>query len=101
MIFKIMNEGEIWQDIKLSDLRTKIYKKDIDKMDFLIDSKFSDPITGEGIIMTVPETSEPELSYFGSDTDFITTKVSMNHGELTLYPDNLYIHNKDKMILVK
>jgi hypothetical protein len=99
MIFNIKVKNEGWQDIYLSSLKTIIHKKEIDKFDFTIDCKYSDPLTGEKIIMKVPKTSEPELSYFGHDTDFIKSKISMKEGEIILYPDNFYIHNRDKMIL--
>ncbi len=51
--------------------------------------------------MTVPETSEPEFSCFGSNIDHVTTMISMKRDEIIIYPDKLHIRNKDKMVLIK
>jgi hypothetical protein len=101
LTYKVQVESDSWQEIILNGQTTTVYLKGVNKFNFSIDTKFSDPLTGKNIFMTVHPTSDPELNYFGSKTDYNTLTLSIVKNKLTIYPDRKYIQDKDTMTLKK
>jgi hypothetical protein len=105
---KINKEKEKEKIVKLksgnifNDNATKLYFKGIDKYDVYLDTKFIDPLTKQKIIMTIRPNSEPDLTYYGTETIFSTLKISIVGNCIIRYPDPNKEHDrKEKFVLVR
>ncbi|MNY26305.1 hypothetical protein D3C86_1601460 [compost metagenome] len=67
---------------------------------YSIDTKFKDPLTDKEIWMQVSSTSEPTLTYYGSNTPIETALVSISGNKLIIYPDRKHIDEKETFELV-
>ena len=95
---KVINKN--WQSIVLDKHWTNVYVKGISKETFFIDTKFVDPLTKEKIIVRMNNTSGPDLTYYGTNTQSETLKVSIRKNMLTIYPDKKFFFFKETFLLI-
>ncbi len=99
--YKVKSENHNWTFVQLKGEKTTVFIKGIEDKSFLIDTKFIDPITKQKIVMTTGNISDPDLIYYGSKTQFHTLKITFAKNKLILYPDNIFVQDKDTFILEK
>ncbi|HET6227217.1 MAG TPA: hypothetical protein VFF27_13115 [Bacteroidia bacterium] len=59
-----------------------------------IDSKFVDPVTKKNIFVTVNKNLDPSFTYYGANTEFTATTISIINNKMTIYknPKRKYIN---------
>lgn len=62
---------------------------------FIFNTRFADPHTGDSILMTVGTLSEPDLTYFGSQSEPGNLRLILKGSELVVFPDRKYIFDRD------
>lgn len=98
LTYKIKTNSTIEIPVQLKVGRTTVYIKGASKGNFSVNTKFIDPLTKEVIYLTVHTSSQPNLTYYGSNTDFGTIKISLINDKLVIYPDRKFIWDKDTFI---
>jgi hypothetical protein len=101
LTYNLKTESGIFTTVNLKLGRTIVYVKGSYKHYFYVDTKIVDPLTREKILFTVDENSDPDFTYYGTNTDLNTAIVSIAGNKLTVYPDHKYIHDKDTFVLIK
>lgn len=68
-------------------------KRGEEEKEILIDSKLVDPITKKNVYVTVNRNSDPSFTYYGANTEYVTTTISIVKNNMTIYntPKRKYI----------
>ncbi len=101
MTYRVKVNNESWQSILLNGVKTTLFVRGISKQNLLVDTKFIDPLTKNKILVIVHTKSDPDFTYYGSNTEFSSLKISLIKNKLTVYPDHKHIHDKDTFEIVQ
>ncbi|HRG39396.1 MAG TPA: hypothetical protein PK289_12765, partial [Bacteroidia bacterium] len=68
-------------------------KRGEEEKEILIDSKLVDPITKKNVYVTVNRNSDPSFTYYGANTEYVTTTISIVKNNMAIYntPKRKYI----------
>lgn len=101
LTYKIRPGSDKWKSVTLNGKKTTVFIKGSRRLPFLINTKFTDPLTKQIVIMTINTNSDPNLVYYGSQTQFYSLKMTFNQNGLLIYPDHKFIKNKEIFTLKK
>jgi len=99
--YDVKAENHGWTSIQLNSEKTTVFIKGITDKSFLINTKFTDPITKQPVLMTTGYTSITDLTYYGCRTKFNSLKITFIKKGLIVYPDHDFVQDKDIFILEK
>lgn len=99
--YQIKTQNGFWQTINFQADFATTFIKDIKKQYYLINTKFVDPLTKNNICIKVETNSDPFLHYFGSNTKFCYTEITISNNKLIVYPNGKDFSSKLNLTLIK
>lgn len=87
------------QQIKITDSAKLHFLKGAGTNNFIIDTKFIDPISNKKVIVSIHPTSSPDFRYYGSTTPYKVLSISIFNNHLIEYAENKPL--KERNIFIK
>jgi hypothetical protein len=89
---------EVEQSITIKKKMDMVFIKDVEHRQFVLDTKFNDPVDKKRIFMTISNDAQPYIIYYGTKTAIKSIKISIIKNKLTI-PSDEY-HFKEKAVLL-